>query len=320
MMGGLTRLCLLAALLAGPGAACAQAGGAPIRFSSSPPGAKVCKKTGRHLECLGETPLAVGVDGLSGNRTVDCLITKLGYVPVVRTLSAKEREIRVALRKADLFYDPAKQSSALAPLQRRVNAALSRLIYATRGVDPGVIALAGERTVLDGRDGVTLDFPLVISDPDLQTVLRRASRRHEDRQRHREVFAALEKARVFAFMDRVARAVEPLALAHLDFEIAFPTSRARLGERQITTYDTRWIGSRYENQAGQVVRIDSYETRARQREFTTVENTSGVAHYRFEVPMSLFKGGAPGRIYDELRAIDIRSDNFRRGKYAKVRF
>ena len=69
-----------------------------------------------------------------------------------------------------------------------------------------------------------------------------------------------------------------------------------------------------------MVRIDSYETRARQRAFTTVENASGIAHYRFDVPMSLFRGGAPGGIYDELKAIDIHSDNFRRGKYSRVRY
>jgi len=319
MTGGLTRMCLLAAVLAGPGPVCAQAGGTQVRFVSSPPGATVCEKTGRRLQCAGETPLAVNVEGLNGSRTANFLIRKLGYVPVVRALSAKDREVRVVLNKGDLFFDPAKQSPALAPLQRRVNAVLSRLIYDSRGVDPGVIALAGERTVFNGPGGVTLGFPFVISDPDLQTVLRRASRRHEDSRRHHDVFAALEKAGVFVFMGRVARAVAPLGLARLDFELAFPTSRARLGERQITTYDTRWIGSHYENQAGQVVRIDSYETRARQREFTTVENASGVAHYRFDVPLSLVKGDAPVRLYDELKSIDIHSDNARRGRYSKVR-
>lgn len=320
LTGGTLGLCLLAALLGGSVAAFAQPGERQVRFDSSPGGATVCKKTGRRLQCLGETPLRLIVGSLTGYRTDNYLFTKLGYVPVERALSAKDSEISVRLKKGDIFFDPAKQSPALKPLQRRANSALSRLIYGSRGVDPGVIALAGERTVFNGRNGVTLDFPFVISDPALQKVLRRASRKHDDKRRHREVFAALEKYRVFGFMDRVARTLEPLALAYVDFEIAFPTNRATLGERHITTYDTRWVGSRYENQAGQVVRIDTYETRARQRALTTVESASGVAHYRFDVPMSLFKGGASVKIYDGLKSIDIHSDNFRRGKYSKVRW
>lgn len=279
-------LVVVALLGSWPGHAAAET----VLFESEPKGARVCLKKKGVLECLGSTPLKLGIEFGGENDSKRYFFKKIGFQTETRLVTAADRTVRVPLKRRDILFDPELQSSDdLKRLQGSINAVLTRLVYEPGEVLGGLDAeFVGHIRVGMSEQRTVLNVGMLLTNNERQKRIGAIRRQHENESRDREIACAAlqgEGVRVLAVLGDALRSVN--GINDIALSIEYPKSSAILTDESVhflKTYQTGY-SERITNQGRTRELITEYTTVKHNMEVTAVEDRLDISTVMVFAPL-----------------------------------
>ena len=288
-----------------------------LAFTSDPPGARVCQKSGGALTCLGKTPLNHEVEFRGPNDSKRFFFKKLGYQTDSVVLSIGSRSASMRLKPRDILFPVDEHDDLrLKKLQGEVNALLTPLIY---GPVSGLSGVDGEivgkiKVANDGRGFLLFVGLLVESDEQRRRIL--AARRSQEIDRSERIARAVMDGSPAELLSLLSVKLRGLELDRLVLSIDYQVSQASVVDETLHQYRTQVTSQYIRTYAdGKRELVTEYKITRHEYEVAKVQDDLAVRTLLVEIGSA---NVTERRIDDVLRGARLYSNDNRHKKFELV--
>lgn len=129
---------------------------------------------------------------------------------------------------------------------------------------------------------------------------------------------AFNEAEVFAMFDEVIKAISPLPLDKVVFNVMYAKSASVLDFDQVERINQRYTGSYYTSYGNVTHRVDSYKTYTTRQDVTVIKDKDVSIDYSFIVGKSVGRSVGGAKFSDLLGKIEIITNDTPNSKYEKI--
>ena len=292
----------------------------PIRFTSIPNAAVVCKKVGKNEACHGKTPLTLKLEFKDLNESRRYVLHKIGYHSATVLVTADSDEVTIKLDKQPLFLNPKLHKiDKLQKLQRSVNSRVAKIIYSYQGSPDQNFRPTGKFAVIKtSNNKIRFKFSVLINNSTILKSLKKAGRTRNEAKRYSNVIKILRQHSVFDYFDTIARSVNPESFDAIEFNVLYSKSQAVLDFDQVEEINQRWTGSYYTSYGDVVQEVNTYEVYSTSRDVTVVKDRIHSVDYTFLSENNTLPKVINSGLFAQLSNITIFTNDTRKNTYKRI--
>jgi hypothetical protein len=298
-----------------------QPGKHQILISSVPSGALVCKKSLRHEECYGTTPVSVELEFNDVNESKKILLKKIGYKAAEHIVDIDSRKISITMDRQNILFAPDRhQDKKLKQLQRQVNARIQDVIYSPGKLIEPNFEFINQIKVNESDSRIYLSVSILVNSSESLKEIKKAGRERQDQRKLYLTIEAFNKNEIFDLFDSIASSLVSLSLDKIEFNILFSKSKAVLDFKQVEEITQQYTGSYYTTTGGTTQRVDTYALYSSKRDVTIVNDNKTLVNYILLEDFNLVKAGKWDGIYFNIDKIAIFTNDNRKDQLKEIQY